>query len=76
MSKLLESGFESVVLSLLGEMGFTCHGGDAFDPDATGERESYHGAMLPGRLRAAVARRRWKGELPESSKPSTFLPNS
>lgn len=56
MSKLLESGFESVVLSLLGEMGFTCHGGDAFDPDATGERESYHGAMLPGRLRAAVAR--------------------
>ena len=56
MSKILESGFESVVLTLLAEMGFSCHGGDAFDPDATGERESYHGAMLPGRLKAAVAR--------------------
>ena len=49
MSKILESGFESVVLTLLGQMGFTCHGGDAFDPDASGERDSYHGAMLPGR---------------------------
>ena len=47
MSKILESGFESVVLTLLAEMGFTCHGGDAFDLDASGERESYHGAMLP-----------------------------
>lgn len=56
MSKILESGFESVVLTLLAEMGFTCHGGDAFDPDSSGERESYHGAMLPGRLKAAVAR--------------------
>ena len=56
MSKILESGFESVVLTLLGQMGFACHGGDAFDPDASGERESYHGAMLPGRLKAAVAR--------------------
>ena len=56
MSKILESGFESVVLTLLGQMGFTCHGGDAFDPDASGERDSYHGAMLPGRLKAAVAR--------------------
>ena len=56
MSKILESGFESVVLTLLAEMGFSCHGGDAFDPDASGERESYHGAMLPGRLKAAVAR--------------------
>jgi len=56
MSKILESGFESVVLTLLAQMGFTCHGGDAFDPDASGERESYHGAMLPGRLKAAVAR--------------------
>jgi type I restriction enzyme R subunit len=56
MSKILESGFESVVLTLLAEMGFSCHGGDAFDPDASSERESYHGAMLPGRLKAAVAR--------------------
>jgi type I restriction enzyme R subunit len=56
MSKILESGFESVVLTLLAEMGFSCHGGDAFDPDSSGERESYHGAMLPGRLKAAVAR--------------------
>jgi len=56
MSKLLESGFESVVLTLLAEMGFACHGGDAFDPDASGERESYHGTMLPARLKAAVAR--------------------
>jgi type I restriction enzyme R subunit len=37
-------------------MGYTCHGGDAFDPDASGERESYHIAMLGGRLREAVAR--------------------
>jgi len=56
MSKLLESGFESVVLGLLGELGFSCLGGEAFDPDASSERESYHGAMLAGRLRAAVAR--------------------
>ena len=56
MSKILESGFESVVLTLLGQMGFTCHSGDAFDPDTTGERDSYHGAMLPGRLKSAVAR--------------------
>jgi len=34
MSKILESGFESVVLTLLGQMGFSWHGGDAFDPDA------------------------------------------
>jgi hypothetical protein len=26
MSKLLESGFESGGLALLGEMGFSCHG--------------------------------------------------
>ena len=56
MSKILESGFESVVLTLLGQMGFSCCGGDAFDPDVSGERDSYHGAMLPGRLKAAVAR--------------------
>jgi type I restriction enzyme R subunit len=56
MSKILESGFESVVLTLLAEMGYTCHAGDAFDPDSTAERESYHGAMLPVRLKAAVAR--------------------
>jgi len=56
MSKILESGFESVVLSLLGELGFTCHGGDTFDPDASGERESYHVAMLADRLKSAVAR--------------------
>jgi type I restriction enzyme R subunit len=56
MSKILESGFESVVLTLLAEMGYSCHGGDAFDPDSSGERESYHGAMLPKRLKAAVAR--------------------
>jgi type I restriction enzyme R subunit len=56
MSKILESGFESIVLDLLAEMGFSCHGGDAFDPDTSTERESYHGAMLPGRLKAAVAR--------------------
>jgi hypothetical protein len=49
MSKILESGFESVVLTLLAEMGFSCHGGDPFDPDSSGERESYHGAMLLGR---------------------------
>ena len=47
MSKILESGFESVVLTLLAKMGFTRHGGDAFDPDASGERESCHGAVLP-----------------------------
>ena len=56
MSKILESAFESVVLDLLDEMGYTCHGGDAFDPDASVERESYHIAMLGGRLREAVAR--------------------
>ena len=56
MPKLLESGFESVVLGLLGELGFAVHAGEAFDPDVSGERESYHGAMLPGRLKAAVAR--------------------
>ena len=56
MSKILESGFESVVLTLLAEMGFSCHCGDAFDPDTSSERESYHGAMLPARLNAAVAR--------------------
>ena len=53
MSKILESGFESVVLSLLGEMGYICHGGEAFDPDASGERESYHVAMLANRLKSA-----------------------
>jgi len=51
MSKILESGFESVVLTLLAQMGFTCHGGDTFDPDASGERDSYHGVMLPRRWR-------------------------
>ena len=56
MSKILESGFEAIVLSLLGEMGFSCHSGEAFDPDASTERESYHGTMLPARLNAAVAR--------------------
>ena len=56
MSKILESGFEAIVLSLLGEMGFSCHSGEAFDPDASTERESYHGTMLPARLKAAVAR--------------------
>ena len=56
MSKILESGFESVVLTLLAQMGYACHGGDVFDPDSSGERDSYHGAMLPGRLKAAVAR--------------------
>ena len=56
MSKILESGFESVVLALLAEMGCTCHGGDAFGPDTSGERESYHGAILPRRLKTAVAR--------------------
>ena len=55
MPKILESGFESVILTLLAQMGFTCHGGDAFDPDASKERDSYHGAMLPPRLKAAVA---------------------
>ena len=56
MSKILESGFETIVLSLLGEMGFSCHSGEAFDPDASTERESYHSTMLPARLMAAVAR--------------------
>jgi type I restriction enzyme R subunit len=56
MSKILESDFESAVLDLLGEMGFSCHGGDAFDPDLSTERESYHVAMLPQRLKTAVAR--------------------
>lgn len=56
MSKILESGFESVVLALLAEIGFNCHSGDAFDPDASAERESYHVATLPGRLKEAVAR--------------------
>ena len=56
MSKILESGFEAIVLSLLGEMGFSCHSGEVFDPDASTERESYHGTMLPARLKAAVAR--------------------
>lgn len=56
MPKLLESGFESVVLDLLAELGFAVHAGEDFEPDVSGERESYHGAMLPGRLKAAVAR--------------------
>jgi type I restriction enzyme R subunit len=56
MSKILESDFEYAVLDLLGEMGFSCHGGDVFDPDLSTERESYHVAMLPERLKTAVAR--------------------
>jgi type I restriction enzyme R subunit len=56
MSKILESDFEFAVLDLLGEIGFSCHGGDAFDPDLSTERESYHVAMLPQRLKTAVAR--------------------
>ncbi len=56
MSKILESGFESIVLNLLAELGFSCQGGDVFDPDTSSERESYHGAMLPARLKAAVTR--------------------
>jgi type I restriction enzyme R subunit len=56
MSKILESGFESIVLDLLAELGFSCQSGDAFDPDVSSERDSYHGAMLPARLKAAVAR--------------------
>jgi type I restriction enzyme R subunit len=56
MSKILESDFEFAVLDLLGEIGFSCHGGDAFDPDLSTERESYHVAMLPERLKTAVAR--------------------
>jgi type I restriction enzyme R subunit len=56
MSKILESDFEYAVLDLLGEIGFSCHGGDAFDPDLSTERESYHVAMLPERLKTAVAR--------------------
>jgi type I restriction enzyme R subunit len=56
MSKLLESGFESIVLDLLGELGYAHYHGESFDPDVSNERESYHGALLPGRLKAAVAR--------------------
>ena len=56
MSKILESDFEFAVLDLLGEIGFSCHGGDAFDTDLSTERESYHVAMLPERLKTAVAR--------------------
>jgi type I restriction enzyme R subunit len=56
MSKILESDFEFAVLDLLGEIGFSCHGGDVFDPDLSTERESYHVAMLPERLKTAVAR--------------------
>lgn len=37
MSKILESGFESVVLSLLGEMNFARHAGERFDPDQPGQ---------------------------------------
>jgi type I restriction enzyme, R subunit len=56
MRKLLESGFESVVLDLLGELGYARHSGDAFDPDVSAERDTYHEAMLAVRLREAVAR--------------------
>ena len=79
MSRVLESAFEAVVLSLLGEMDFVGLAGERFDPDRSGgagsagvlreepwgygsgksalaERESYHMAMLPQRLRAAVGR--------------------
>ena len=56
MSKILESDFEFAVLDLLGEIGFSCHGGDVFDPDLSTERESYHVAMLPERLKTAMAR--------------------
>jgi type I restriction enzyme R subunit len=56
MPKILESHFESAVLDLLEETGYQRLTGDAFDPDASGERETYHVALLAGRLRSAVAR--------------------
>jgi type I restriction enzyme, R subunit len=56
MSKILESHFESAVLDLLEETGYQRMAGDAFDPDSSGERETYHVALLAGRLRSAVAR--------------------
>jgi len=48
MSKILESGFESVVLTLLGEMGFSCHGGDAFDPEASASGKATTGRYCRG----------------------------
>ena len=56
MPKLLESDFEFVVLDLLDELGYAHHPGESFDPDVSTERESYHVAMLPGRLKEAVSR--------------------
>jgi type I restriction enzyme R subunit len=56
MPGLRESDFESVVLSELVTMGFNLKTGESLDPDVSGERESYHIAMLGGRLREAVAR--------------------
>ncbi|MEI6178129.1 MAG: type I restriction endonuclease, partial [Verrucomicrobiota bacterium] len=56
MPRILESHFESVMLALLAETGFASMSGEAFEPDATKERENYHTAVLAGRLRAAVAR--------------------
>jgi type I restriction enzyme R subunit len=56
MPGLRESDFENVVLSELGTMGFNLKTGETLDPDVSGERESYHIAMLGGRLREAVAR--------------------
>jgi len=79
MTRLLESDFENVLLSVMEGMDFVCIAGESFDPDATGagltgggfvmredspayggarkpERENYHGAILEGRFRAAVAR--------------------
>ena len=55
MSKILESGFESVFIAQLAEMGFSCHGGDAFDPDASSKREGCHGALLPKLLCGEVS---------------------
>jgi len=43
MSKILESGFESVVLSMLGEMNFARYVGESFDPD----QSSKPGELIP-----------------------------
>lgn len=56
MPSLLESDFESMVLSRLEELGFSCLGGDSFDPEGgSSERDSYHVTILKQRLRKAVA---------------------
>lgn len=56
MTHASESDLEAYVAGLLGELGHETAGADAFDPDNSDERESYHGAVLVNKLHRAVTR--------------------